>query len=166
MERRLKLNLAWYRRYYRDSYNLVKQLRSILETKAQFPNASCPIASRLLLALLPNTTLMCGTFKNNAMKARSLHLWVFDRKAQVHIDITADQFPIKPKYKIIFFRARDTVFMKRFGYKLASIKVWNELFDIGPFSSYNETDPFTSLLPNSAASAVPTLLAPSLPECP
>ena len=62
----------------------------------QFPEASCPKATRLLLELLPNVTLMCGTFKNKAMKKPAFHVWVFDMDAKVHIDITADQFPIRP----------------------------------------------------------------------
>ena len=137
MQHKLDLNLAWYRRNYRDSYNAVKMTRSILQkTHRQFPDACCPYATRLLLELLPNATLMCGKFKNSAMDKDAFHVWVFDMEAKVHIDITADQFPIKTNSKLLFFRASDTTLLEKFGYNLASLNVWNELFDIGPYATF------------------------------
>jgi hypothetical protein len=111
--------------------------RSILQkTYTQFPYASCPYATRLLLELLPNATLMCGKFKNGAMDKDAFHVWVFDMEAKVHIDITAEQFPIKTNSKLLFFRASDTTLLEKFGYNLASLNVWNELFDIGPYATF------------------------------
>jgi len=78
---------------------------------------------------------MCGTFKNKSMEKPAFHVWVFDMNAKVHIDITADQFPIKTDNKLLFFRANDTVLQETMGYKLSTLNVWNELFDIGPYST-------------------------------
>ena len=137
MQHTLNLNLAWYRRNFRDTYDTVKMVRSVLEKMdEQFPEASCPKATRLLLELLPNATLLCGAFKNKAMEKPAFHVWVFDMDAKVHIDITADQFPIKTTSKLLFFRSNDTALLEAVGYRLAPLRVWNELFDIGPYSTF------------------------------
>lgn len=82
----------WPTRYARVSACLA----AIKRADAQFPEAACPIASRLLIEVLPNCTLMCGYYKDNRMDRNMgpiRHFWVFDMRARVHIDITQAQFP-------------------------------------------------------------------------
>ena len=134
----LDLNLAWYRRNFRENYDTVKMVYSVLKkSDEQFPEASCPFAARLLFELLPNATIMSGTFKNTSMKKPALHLWVFDMNAKVHIDITAHQFPIKTTGNILFFRSSDTALLEEFGYKLATLSEWNELLEMGPYDDFS-----------------------------
>lgn len=138
MQNKLDSNLAWYRRNYRNNYNVIKMVRLVLTEKdEQFPEAACPHATRLLLALLPNVSLMCGKFKNASMDKELFHVWIFDMNAKVHIDITADQFPIKTTSKLLFFKSSDTLLLEKFGYKLAALNDWNELFEMGPYSNFS-----------------------------
>ena len=67
--------------------------RALRRADPQFPEACCPIASRLLLEVLPNCTLMCGRYQSAAMERSRPHVWVFDMRAGVHVDLTAGQFP-------------------------------------------------------------------------
>lgn len=94
-------------------------------------------AARLLFELLPNATIMSGTFYNKSMKKPALHVWVFDMNAKVHIDITAHQFPIKTNNNILFFRASDSALLEEFGYKLATLAEWNELLEMGPYEHFS-----------------------------
>ena len=67
--------------------------RALRRADPQFPEAACPIASRLLCEVLPNCTLMCGRYQSAAMERSRLHVWVFDMRAGVHVDLTSGQFP-------------------------------------------------------------------------
>ncbi len=137
-QNRLDLNLAWYRRNYKDNYNIIKMTRKVLEEHDEaYPDAACPHASRLLFELLPTVSIMCGKFKNSRMEKAAYHVWVFDMDAKVHIDITVDQFPIKNKNKLTFFRESDTQLMEKFGYLLEPLSGWNELFSIGPYNNFS-----------------------------
>ena len=80
---------------------------------------------------------MCGKFKNASMDKELFHVWIFDMNAKVHIDITADQFPIKTSSKLLFFKSSDTVLLEKFGYKLAALNEWNELFEMGPYNDFS-----------------------------
>jgi hypothetical protein len=138
MQHTLDTNLEWYRRNYRKNYDIIKMVRAVLAEKhIQFPDACCPHATRLLLELLPNVSLMCGTFKNAKMEKESFHVWIFDMTAKVHIDITARQFPIKIKSPLLFFRSRDSALLESVGYKLAPLHIWNEIFEMGPYYNYS-----------------------------
>ena len=138
MQKTLDSNRDWYRKNHRDNYDVIKMVRKVLEEKDdQFPEAACPHAARLLLELLPNVSLLVGKFKNEKMDKEKFHVWIFDMNAKVHIDITADQFPIKTKSKLLFFKSRDTLLFEKFGYKLSTIHNWNELFEIGPFNKFS-----------------------------
>lgn len=71
------------------------------------------------------------------MEKPAYHVWIFDMEAKVHIDITVDQFPIKHKNKLTFFRENDTELMEKLGYYLAPLSVWNELFSsAGPYHNF------------------------------
>lgn len=138
MQNKLDSNLAWYRRNYKSNYNAIKMVRSVLAEKDdQFPEAACPHATRLLLELLPNVSLMCGKFKNDKMDKELFHVWIFDMHAKVHIDVTADQFPIKTTSKLLFFKSSDTLLLENFGYKLAALNDWNDLFEMGPYNNFS-----------------------------
>ena len=129
MQRILDSNLAWYKRHYRENYDAIKAVCSVLkERDDQFPEASCPHAARLLLELLPHASFMCGSFKNAAMDKERYHVWVFDMAAGVHIDITAHQFPVETKGPLFFFKASDTPLLEKFGYILGGLTIWNEMF--------------------------------------
>lgn len=138
MQNKIDSNLAWYRRNYKNNYNVIKMVRLVLAEKdEQFPEAACPHATRLLLELLPNVSLMCGKFKNNSMDKEKFHVWIFDMNAKIHIDITADQFPIKTTSKLLFFKSSDTLLFEKIGYKLAALNEWNELFEMGPYNDFS-----------------------------
>ena len=137
MNHTLELNLAWYRRNFRKKYQIIKIVHSVLEKMdTQFPEASCPHATRLLLECLPDTTLMCGTFKNKSMKKPAFHLWIFDMNAKVHIDMTVHQFPVAATSNILFLKSSDTALLEEVGYNVANLAGWNELFEIGPYYKY------------------------------
>jgi hypothetical protein len=71
------------------------------------------------------------------MDKEFFHVWIFDMSAKVHIDITVDQFPIKSNSKLFFFRSNDTLLLEKFGYKLATLNDWNDLFEDGPYKKFN-----------------------------
>ena len=138
MQHKLDANLAWYKRNYRENYDAIKVVRSVLKEKDdQFPEASCPHATRLLLELLPHASFMCGKFKNAAMDKERYHVWVFDMAAGVHIDITAHQFPLETKRTLYVFKASDTPLLEKFGYVLGGLDTWNEIFETGPYRDFS-----------------------------
>ena len=128
MEKLLESNETWYRQHFSKNYKIVRTVRSLLEEQfAGFPEAFCVDASRLLLSLLPNVSVVCGRFQTSKMERSLLHVWVFDMEAACHIDITSDQFPLA-KQKIVIFKASDTASMKKYGYSLTPLNEFNELF--------------------------------------
>lgn len=128
MQRTLDANISWYKRRFAKNYDTILAARSTLKEKFdQFPDAFCVDASRLLLSLLPNLSVVCGRFQNKKMERSFLHVWVFDMEGGCHIDITADQFsPFKQN--IVIFKTSDTDFMKKFGYSVTPLETFNELF--------------------------------------
>ena len=88
-------NWARYK-YMRDwpaRYAVVEACyRALRRADPQFPEAACPIASRLLCEVLPNCTLMCGRYQSAGMRSIP-HVWVFDMRAGVHVDLASGQFP-------------------------------------------------------------------------
>jgi len=138
MQATLVANAEWYKRNYRENYNAIKAVRSVLkERDDQFPEASCPHAARLLLELLPNTSFMCGKFKNAGMDKERNHVWVFDMAAGTHIDLTAHQFPVETSDTLFFFKAGDAALMEKFGYVLGGLTVWNDMFETGPYRDFS-----------------------------
>ena len=79
----------WPRRYAAA----VACYRALSHADPEFPEAACPLASRLLCEVLPHCTLMCGRYQSAGMERSRLHLWVFDMRAGVHVDLTSGQFP-------------------------------------------------------------------------
>jgi len=99
--------------------------------------------------------VMCDKFKNDRMDKELFHVWIFDMNAKVHIDITADQFPIKTTSKLLFTKSSDKLLLKKFGYKLTAINDWNDLFEIVPYNnvslskiklSFDSNDSFEDIL--------------------
>ena len=85
-------------------YALVARCLDALErADAQFPDVACPLASRLLCEVLPHCTLMCGRYKGAGMERSRPHLWVFDARARVHLDLTQAQFP-RGRRGVVAFR--------------------------------------------------------------
>jgi hypothetical protein len=67
--------------------------RELRRADPQFPDGACPLAGRLLCEVLPHCTLVCGRYQSAAMERSRLHVWVFDMRAGIHVDLTSGQFP-------------------------------------------------------------------------
>ena len=114
--------LARYRRDWPYRYAVVVACyRALRRADPQFPEASCPLASRLLCEVLPHCTLMCGRYQSAAMELSRLHLWVFDMRAGVHVDLTSGQFPGGTK-GVAVFGTED----RMDAYTLTSLETFNE----------------------------------------
>jgi hypothetical protein len=71
-----------YKRDWPKRHALVARcLAAVERADAQFPEASCPIVSRLLCEVLPHCTLMCGRYESAGMERSRRHVWVFDMRA-------------------------------------------------------------------------------------
>ena len=109
-----------YRREWPERYATVSACHEALRrADPQFPEAACPIASRLLCEVMPHCVPMCGTFKSAAMREGRSHIWCFDTRAGVHIDLTSGQFPRGAKGIAIYGGRMDE-------YSLASLDRFNE----------------------------------------
>lgn len=71
--------------------------------------------------MLPHCTLMCGRYQGAGMERSRLHLWVFDMRAGVHVDLTSGQFPGGTN-GIAVFGAED----RMDAYTLTSLETFNE----------------------------------------
>jgi hypothetical protein len=93
----------------------------------QFPEAACPIASRLLCEVMPHCVPMCGEFRG------TLHIWCFDTRACVHIDLTRGQFRgARPGLKVAVYDAEG---IEKEGYELSSLAGFNEAMGISYMKS-------------------------------
>ena len=84
----------------------------------EFPEAACPIATRLLCEVMGHCAPMCGRFMGRR------HLWCFDTCARVHIDLTRGQFS-GATTGIAIYDAEGAQSGMR-GYKLSSLTEFNE----------------------------------------
>lgn len=88
----------------------------------QFPEAACPVASRLLCEVMPHCVPMCGKFRGTN------HIWCFDVRARVHIDLTRAQFRgARPGLKVAVYDAEG---VEKEGYELSSLAGFNEAMGI------------------------------------
>ena len=123
-----RLQLRQYKRDYPRRYALVARcLEAIKRADAQFPEAACPITSRLLCEVLPHCTLMCGYY-HSAGKTRR-HFWVFDMRARVHLDVTQAQFPGGQKGVVVYGTDE-----RMEQYTLADVETFNEAMRISYFA--------------------------------
>ena len=88
----------------------------------QFPEAACPIATRLLCEVMAHCVPVSGWF----MGVR--HLWCFDTRARVHIDLTRGQFS-GGTTGIAIYDTEDARGGMR-GYKMSSLPEFNEAMGI------------------------------------
>lgn len=124
-----------YKRKCPGKFALAYEVRRCMTLKIeQFPEAYCTDSSHLLALCSPDFQVVCGQFKNSKMNRRALHVWVFDTKEHVHIDITADQFPTEFGREIAVM-PKTAGFMKSMGYSLTDLDMMTELFE-GPFKHY------------------------------
>jgi hypothetical protein len=108
-----------YKKGWPDRYAIVSACYKALRlADDQFPDAACPIASRLLCEAMPHCVPMCGRFMNN------LHIWCFDARARVHVDLTRGQFRgARLGMKVAVYDADG---VEREGYAMSSLAEFNE----------------------------------------
>ena len=112
-----------YSREWPDRCATVSACRDALRrADHQFPEAACPIATRLLCEVMDRCVPVCGTFKSAAMREGRNHMWCFDARAGVHIDLTHGQFPGTTK-RIAIHWPCDGPFD---GYTLSPLEKFNE----------------------------------------
>jgi hypothetical protein len=117
-----------YKREYPRRYALVARcLAAVKRADPQFPEASCPITSRLLCEVLPHCTLMCGYY-HSAGKTTP-HFWVFDMRARVHLDLTQAQFPGGQKGVVVY-----GIGERMEQYTLADVETFNDEMRISYFA--------------------------------
>lgn len=106
---------------------------ALVRADPQFPEAACPLASRLLCEILPQCMLMTGSYQDSKMPTRCMHIWVFDMRAGVHIDLTSGQFPGGTKGVAVYATGEAMC-----AYSLGSLGSFNEAMSMnyikGPMS--------------------------------
>jgi hypothetical protein len=117
-----------YKKRWPERYAIVAACYDALRhADDQFPEAACPIASRLLCEVMPHCVPMCGEFRG------TLHIWCFDTRARVHIDLTRGQFRgARHGMKVAVYDAEG---VEREGYELSSLAGFNEAMGISYMKS-------------------------------
>jgi hypothetical protein len=110
--------------YPKSNYKKLDAIRNVLKESSQFPEAMCDCAARIIYEELPYMTIMNGFFQGTP------HVWTYDMKNNVHIDITLDQFQ-NPNHSDNHFEPISILTTQqaiKMGYELGSLKDWNQLF--------------------------------------
>ena len=117
-----------YKKRWPERYAIVAACYDALRrADDQFPEAACPIASRLLCEVMPHCVPMCGEFRG------TLHIWCFDTRARVHIDLTRGQFRgARSGLKVAVYDAEG---VEKEGYELSSLAGFNEAMGISYMKS-------------------------------
>jgi hypothetical protein len=117
-----------YKKTWPERYAIVSACYDALRrADDQFPEAACPIASRLLCEVMPHCVPMCGRFRG------ARHIWCFDTRARVHIDLTRGQFRgARPGMKVAVYNAEG---VERQGYELSSLAEFNEAMGLSYMKS-------------------------------
>ena len=105
--------------YPKSNYKKLMSIRTVLQKEStQFPEAMCDCAARIIYEELPYITIMNGFFRGTP------HVWAYDMKHNVHLDLTLDQFQnhFEP---LSILTTQEAIKM---GYELGSLKDWEQLF--------------------------------------
>lgn len=128
-KKRLQAEQTWFRKKcplkYASILKVIKKLKIMFE---YFPEAACLDSSLLLLAHVPNLTLMNGWHKKSRRKVR--HAWVYDLENKCHIDVTFGQFHHDLNFDMLIVRAKNTNILTSMGYSLFQLDTWSEMQDI------------------------------------
>jgi len=109
--------------YPKANYKKLDSIRKVLaKESSQFPEARCDCAARIVYEELPFMTIMNGFFQGTP------HVWTYDMKNNVHIDLTLDQFQNKNKNEFEPISILTTDEAIKMGYELGSLKDWGQLF--------------------------------------
>ena len=107
--------------YPKTNYRKLEMIRQVLKKESsQFPEAMCDCAARIIYEEIPFVSIMNGFFRGTP------HVWAFDMKHHVHLDITLDQFnnnePLEP---ISILTTKEAI---KKGYELGGLEDWDQLF--------------------------------------
>ena len=107
--------------YPKSNYKKLMSIRTVLQKESsQFPEAICDCAARIIYEELPYITIMNGFFRGRP------HVWAYDMKNNVHLDLTLDQFHNQNHFEpISILTTQEAIKM---GYELGSLKEWDQLF--------------------------------------
>jgi hypothetical protein len=106
--------------YPKANYKKLEAIRKVLNKESsQFPEARCDCAARIVYEELPFMTIMNGFFQGTP------HVWTYDMKNNVHVDLTLDQFNPNHFEPISILTTDEAIKM---GYELGSLKDWEKLF--------------------------------------
>lgn len=117
-----------YKKNWPERYAIVAACYDALRrADDQFPEAACPIASRLLCEVMPHCVPMCGEFRGTP------HIWCFDTRARVHVDLTRGQFRgARNGMKVAVYDAEG---VEKEGYELSSLAGFNGAMGISYMKS-------------------------------
>jgi hypothetical protein len=120
-----------YKKRWPERYAIVSACYDALRrADHQFPEAVCPIASRLLCEVMSHCVPMCGRFRS------TLHIWCFDTRARVHVDLTRGQFRgATPGLKFAVYNSEG---IEQEGYELSSLAGFNEAMGLSYMKSHME----------------------------
>ena len=109
--------------YPKTSYKKLEAVRKVLiKESTQFPEAMCDCAARIVYDEIPFMTIMNGFFQGTP------HVWTYDMKNNVHVDLTLDQFLNKNENHYEPISILTTEEAIKLGYELGSLKDWGQLF--------------------------------------
>ena len=115
--------------YPKSNYKRLMSIRTVLQKESsQFPEAMCDCAARIIYEELPYITIMNGFFRGTP------HVWAYDMKHNVHLDLTLDQFQNQNQNQNKFQNDFEPVSILttqeaiKMGYELGSLKEWDQLF--------------------------------------
>ena len=109
--------------YPKSNYKKLMSIRTVLQKESsQFPEAVCDCAARIIYEELPYITIMNGFFRG------SPHVWAYDMKNNVHLDLTLDQFQNQNGNHFETISILTTQEAIKMGYELGSLMDWDQLF--------------------------------------
>ena len=107
--------------YPKANYKKLDAIRKVLKKESsQFPEARCDCAARIVYEEIPFMTIMNGFFQGTP------HVWTYDMKNNMHVDLTLDQFQNENHFEPISILTTDEAI--KMGYELGSLKDWEQLF--------------------------------------
>ncbi len=105
--------------YPKSNYKKLESIRKVLKKESsQFPEAMCDCTARIIYEELPYITIMNGFFRGTP------HVWAYDMKNNVHLDLTLDQF--QNHFNPISILTTEEAI--EHGYEMGTLKDWDKLF--------------------------------------
>lgn len=103
----------------------VEKIREVLLPHESSLEAMCDLAAGLLKELVPGIEIIAGKVFDHRRKNYYNHVWAYDTKEHYYIDVTSEQFGLKP----CFCSPHELDFEKN-GYEIScNFHEWNGAFE-------------------------------------